>query len=112
MHKGRRILAPCTKPSRNGSVLANDRWVTFDLSWGGMGSDGYTWFEGLGGGGRAAREGGWIWAPRKKQSRQGSVSANEKRGVARMHLGGCPDVAERGIEVVGGRDRAARKGVG
>ena len=74
------------------------------MSWEGMGSEGYTGFEGLRGGEQAAREGGWIWAPCKKQSHQGSVSANETRGVARMHLGGCPDVAERGVEVVGRRD--------
>ena len=52
------------------------------------------------------------WPPRQKPSRRGSVLANEIRGVSRMHQGGCHEVAERGVEVVGGHDRAACKGGG
>jgi hypothetical protein len=46
----------------------------------------------------------WIQAPHQKLSHQGSVMANKIRGVSRMHQGGCHEVAEHGVEVVGGRD--------
>ena len=55
---------------------------------------------------------GWIWDPCQKLSHQGSVLANGTQGVAQMHWRGCPDVAECGVEVMGGHNRAARKGGG
>jgi hypothetical protein len=102
--RGGWVLAPCTKPSHEGSVLANNQWVASDLGWEGVESEGYTRVEGLGSGERAVHEGGVDSGCSPKPSRQGSILANEIRGVAwvrQVCWGGCPGVGKCGVEMVG-----------
>ena len=52
------ILAPHQKPSRRGSVLANETRAALDSNWGDVVEEGYVEVEGLGGWERVAHEGG------------------------------------------------------
>ena len=76
------------KPSSWGSVLAKAMWRGSFLGRGDPIWQAYTEFEVVGWCDRAMREGGLSWSQNAKQSRRGSVLANETLGHSFSGRGG------------------------
>jgi hypothetical protein len=69
------------KPSRRGSVLANDMREALNLSWGDVVGEGYNGVDGLGGGYQVGRDGWGNLPENRKPSGQCSVLAEETQGA-------------------------------
>ena len=94
------------KPSRWGSVLANETWRMLSSAWGNIIGEGYAWVEGLGCGEMSGAQGWWELGQNPKLSCWGSVSANEMWGTLKSAR---ENIIGEGYAGLGCCKRAARE---